>query len=184
MLGRPAMILKRSKNVLWYYEEPKITEYELLTQYSPMMINSKIRTIQEQINAMYDLNMSHMCCDEVEGVTTVSYPLEKLVLWIIEQKDELDRFKRNSTKKLNLLKKIIHRYTPREQKEVMRYFQSNGSEKPQKTIDKLQEDLYKVHHHKRVERNKQRQKESEVIYQNFLTETKASLNQEHEELVI
>ena len=178
------MILKRSKNVLWYYEEPKITEYELLTQYSPMMINSKIRTIQEQINAMYDLNMSHICCDEVEGVTTVSYPLEKLVLWIIEQKDELDRFKRNSTKKLNLLKKIIHRYTPREQKEVMRYFQSNGSEKPHKTIDKLQEDLYKVHHHKRVERNKQRQKESEVIYRNFLTETKASLNQEREELVI
>jgi len=35
------MILKRSKNILWYYEEPKITEYELLTQYSPMMINSK-----------------------------------------------------------------------------------------------------------------------------------------------
>ncbi|MDW3911059.1 pathogenicity island protein, partial [Staphylococcus saprophyticus] len=64
------MILKRSKNILWYYEEPKITEYELLTQYSPMMINSKIRVIQEQIDAMYHLNTSHMCCDEVEGVIT------------------------------------------------------------------------------------------------------------------
>ncbi|MGW7904461.1 pathogenicity island protein [Staphylococcus xylosus] len=178
------MILKRSKNILWYYEEPKITEYELLTQYSPMMINSKIRVIQEQIDAMYHLNTSHMCCDEVEGVITVSYPLEKLVFWIIQQKDELDRFKNNSTKKLNLMKKIIRRYTPREQKEVIRYFQKNGSEKPHKTIAKLQEDLYKVHHNQRIERNKQRQKESEVIYQNFLVETKASLNQEREELVI
>src|SRR5699024_9006509 len=82
VLGRSTMILKRSKNIHWYYEEPKITEYELLTKYSPMMINSKIRVIQEQIDAMYHLNTSHMCCDEVEGVITVSYPLEKLVFWI------------------------------------------------------------------------------------------------------
>src|SRR5699024_1277436 len=156
---------------LWYYEEPKITEYELLTQYSPMMINSKIRVIQEQIDAMYHLNTSHMCCDEVEGVITVSYPLEKLVFWIIQQKDELDRFKNNSTKKLNLMNKINSRYTPREQKKVIRYFQKNGSEKPHKTIAKLQEDLYKVHHTQRIERNKQSQKESEVLYQNFLVET-------------
>ncbi|WP_204180525.1 MULTISPECIES: pathogenicity island protein [unclassified Staphylococcus] len=178
------MILKRSKNVLWYYEEPKITEYELLTQYSPMMINSKIRVIQESIDAAYHLSASHTTFDEVEGMVSVSCSVEKLVFWIIQQKDELDRFRSNSTKKLNLLKKIIRRYTPREQREVMRYFQTNGSEKPHKTIDKLQEDLYKVHHNERIERNKQRQKESEVIYQNFLVETKASLNQEREELVI
>src|SRR5699024_1484224 len=111
---------------------------------------------------------------------TVSYPLEKLVFWIIQQKDELDRFKNNSTKKLNLMKKIIRRYPPTEQKEVIRYFQTNGSEKPHKTIAKLQEDLYKVHHNQRIERNKQHKKEREAIYQNFLVETKASLNQERE----
>ncbi|MGS0657708.1 pathogenicity island protein, partial [Staphylococcus arlettae] len=59
-----------------------------------------------------------------------------------------------------------------------------GSNKPFKTIDKLQEDLYKVHHHKRLERNKQQEKESEVIYQNFVVEVKQSLNNEHEELVV
>lgn len=178
------MRLKRGKSVLLYKEEMKITEYELLTSYNPQFINSKIRAIQEQIDAMYHLNTSHMMCDDVAGVITVSYPLEKLVIWIIDQKEELNRFKTNSTKKLNLLKKLISNYTPKEQNEVMRYFKSNGSNKPIKTIDKLQVDLYKVHHHKRLERNKQRQKESEVIYQNFVVEVKESLNKEREELIV
>nr|CEO43763.1 pathogenicity island protein [Staphylococcus saprophyticus] len=178
------MRLKRCKSVLLYKEEMKITEYELLTSYNPQFINSKIRAIQEQIDAMYHLNTSHMMCDDVAGVITVSYPLEKLVIWIIEQKEELNRFKTNSTKKLNLLKKLISNYTPKEQNEVMRYFKSNGSNKPIKTIDKLQVDLYKVHHHKRLERNKQQQKESEIIYQNFVVEVKESLNNEREELVV
>ena len=178
------MILKRCKSVLWYYEEKKITEYELLTHYNPQFINSKIRAIQEQIDAMYHLNTSHMSCDDVMGVISISYPLEKLVLLIIDQKEELNRFKNSSTKKLNLLKKIIRNYTPKEQQEVMRYFKSNGSNKPFKTIDKLQEDLYKVHHYKRLERNKQHEKESEVIYQNFVVEVKKSLNNAHEELVV
>ncbi|WP_436880998.1 pathogenicity island protein [Staphylococcus pseudoxylosus] len=178
------MILKRYKSILWYKEEMKITEYELLTNYNPQFINSKIRAIQEQIDAMYHLNVSHTLCDEVVGVIAVSYPLEKLVIWIIDQKDELERFKINSTKKLNLLKKLISSYTPKEQKEVMRYFKSNGSNKPYKTIDKLQEDLYKIHHHKRIERNKQSEKENEVINQNFVVEVKESLDNEREELVV
>ncbi|PTH62586.1 pathogenicity island protein [Staphylococcus arlettae] len=178
------MILKRCKSVLWYYEEKKITEYELLTHYNPQFINSKIRAIQEQIDAMYHLNVSHMSCDDVMGVISISYPLEKLVLWIIDQKEELNRFKNSSTKKLNLLKKIIHNYTPKEQQEVMRYFKSNGSNKPLKTIDKLQEDLYKVHHYERIKRHKQQEKESEVIYQDFVVEVKKTLNNAHEELVV
>ena len=42
---------------------------------------------------MYHLNVSHTVCDDVMGVISVSYPLEKLVLWIVEKKDELDRYK-------------------------------------------------------------------------------------------
>lgn len=178
------MILKRSKSILWYKEEMKITEYELLSQYSPIIINSKIKAIQESIDAAYHLSTSHTTFDEVEGMISVSCSVEKLVIWITEQKDDLNRFKINSTKKLNLLKKIISNYSTKEQKEVMRYFKSSGSHKPYKTIDKLQEDLYKVHHHKRIERNKQREKENEVIYQNFVVEVKELLNNEREELVV
>lgn len=74
------MILKRYKSILWYYEEKKVTEYELLTHYNPQFINSKIRALQEQIDAMYHLNVSHTVCDDVMGVVSVSYPIEKLVL--------------------------------------------------------------------------------------------------------
>lgn len=83
----------------------------------------------------------------------------------------------------NLIKKLISNDVHRE-KEVMKYFNSNGSNKALKTINKLQEDLYKVHHHKRIERNKQRQKDNEVIYQKFVVEVKESLNNEREELVV
>lgn len=178
------MILKRSKLILWYKEEMKITEYELLSQYSPIIINSKIKAIQESIDAAYNLSTSHTTFDEVEGMISVSCSVEKLVIWITEQKDDLNRFKINSTKKLNLLKKIISNYSTKEQKEVMRYFKSSGSYKPYKTIDKLQEDLYMVHRNKRIERNEQREKENEVIYQNFVVEVKESLNNKREELVV
>lgn len=136
------MILKRCKSVLWYKEEKKITEYELLTHYNPQFINSKIRAIQEQINAMYHLNVSHTVCDEVSGVISVSYPLEKLVIWIIQKQDDLDRFKKNSVIRMNLLKQILSEYTKQEQKEVMDYMRSNGRIKAYETIDKLQKDLY------------------------------------------
>lgn len=136
------MILKRCKSVLWYKEEMKITEYELLTNYNPQFINSKIRAIQEQINAMYHLNTSHTVCDEVSGVISVSYPIEKLVIWIIQKQEDLERFKKNSVKRMNLLKQIVSEYTKQEQKEVMDYMRSNGRIKAYETIDKLQKDLY------------------------------------------
>lgn len=178
------MILKRSKSILCYKEEMKITEYELLSQYSPYIMKRKIKAIQESIDAAYHLSTSHTTFDEVEGMISVSCSVEKLVIWITEQKDDLNHFKINSTKKLNLLKKIISNYSTKEQKEVMRYFKSSGSHKPYKTIDKLQEDLYKVHRNMRIERNEQREKENEVIYQNFVVEVKESLNKEREELVV
>ncbi|MGZ2417253.1 spore coat protein CotF [Staphylococcus caledonicus] len=143
------MKLIRSQSIFYYYGT-KLTEYELLTQYNPMFINSKIRAIQEQINAMYHLNTSHTVCDEVAGVITVSYPVEKLVIWITDQKDELNRFKINSTKKLNLLKKIIGNYKPKEQKEVMDYMRSHGRIRTYETIDKLQRDLYKIKNYNHI----------------------------------
>ena len=47
-----------------------------------------------QIEESYHLNVSHMICDDVGGVITVSYPLEKLVIWIIQQREDLECFKK------------------------------------------------------------------------------------------
>jgi hypothetical protein len=50
------MNIKRVKHCL-YYREAKITEYALLTEFSPQFINSKIKGIKLQIEAMYYLNI-------------------------------------------------------------------------------------------------------------------------------
>ncbi|WP_256121647.1 spore coat protein [Staphylococcus saprophyticus] len=137
-----AMILKHAKSVLLYFDEPKVSEYEILIKYNPTIINKKIYYLQEQIDESYHLNVSHTVCDEVSGVISVSYPIEKLVIWIIQKQEDLERFKKNSVKRMNLLKQILSEYTKQEQKEVMDYMRSNGRIKAYETIDKLQKDLY------------------------------------------
>ncbi|OEK93294.1 pathogenicity island protein [Staphylococcus saprophyticus] len=136
------MILKHAKSVLLYFDEPKVSEYEILIKYNPTIINKKIYYLQEQIDESYHLNVSHTVCDEVSGVISVSYPIEKLVIWIIQKQEDLERFKKNSVKRMNLLKQILSEYTKQEQKEVMDYMRSNGRIKAYETIDKLQKDLY------------------------------------------
>ncbi|MGI2279812.1 spore coat protein [Staphylococcus cohnii] len=144
------MILKHAKSVLLYFDEPKVSEYEILIKYNPIIINKKINSIQEQINESYHLNVSHTVCDEVSGVISVSYPIEKLVIWIIQKQEDLERFKANSVKRVNLLKQIVSGYTKQEQKDVMDYIRSNGRIKAFETIDKLQRDLYEIKHFNKI----------------------------------
>jgi spore coat protein CotF len=178
------MHLKSCTQVLTYYPVAKITEYELLTAYNPMFINRKIQAIEEQIECMYSLNTSHMTCDDVMGVHTTSYPLEKLVCWIVEKKDELDKYKRQSNKRLNLVKKLIKRYPPHEQKAIIQYMQSNGSYKPYKAIEKLQKDLYQNHHKDRIQHREKQIQANQVIYNDYIEAKRESLQNEREVLAI
>lgn len=111
------MILKQNKSTLYYIEEQKISEYELLLKYNPLIINRKIRSIEMQIEESYHLNVSHMTCDEVRGIIAVSFPIDKLVIWISEKKADLKRFKNDSSVRLSLLKQVLNTYTKEEQKQ-------------------------------------------------------------------
>ncbi|MEK4168375.1 pathogenicity island protein [Staphylococcus sp. FSL W8-1268] len=139
------MILKRISHTLSYHET-KISEYALLTEYNPKFINTKIKAITTQIEMMYHLNMSHMTTNDVYGVVSISYPLEKLVISIIDEKEKLQRFKTKSNRNMQQLKQIIKKYTPSEQKDIMYYMQSNGSVIDYDLIERLQRDLYKLKH--------------------------------------
>jgi spore coat protein CotF len=178
------MHLKSCKQVLTYYPVEKITEYELLTAYNPMFINRKIKAIEEQIECMYSLNTSHMTCDNVMGVVSTSYPLDKLVFWIVEKKEELDKYKRQSNKRLNLVKKLIKHYTPHEQKAIIQYMQSNGSYKPHSAIEKLQKDLYQIHNKNRSQRREKQIQANKVIYNDYIKSKRDSLQNEREVLAI
>ncbi|MEX3426381.1 pathogenicity island protein [Staphylococcus hominis] len=139
------MNLKRVNYSLSYYET-KISEYTLLTEYNPKFINTKIKAITTQIEMMYHLNISHMTTNDVYGVVSISYPLEKLVIDIIGEKEKLKRFKTKSNRNMQQLKQVIKQYTPNEQKEIMYYMQSNGSTIDYSLIERLQRDLYAYKH--------------------------------------
>ena len=106
------------------YQQSKISEYELLTKYNPKYINSKIKTAQSHIDEMYHLSTSITTCDDIMGVISVSYPVDNLVIWISETKDNLKRFKDDSAMRLYLLKQILNTYSQEEQRQVVRYMQS------------------------------------------------------------
>ena len=99
-----------------------------------------------QIEMMYHLNISHMTTNDVHGVVSISYPLEKLVIDIIGEKEKLKRFKTKANRNMQQLRQVIKRYTPGEQKEIMYYMQSNGSTIDYDLIERLQRDLYAYKH--------------------------------------
>ena len=128
------------------YQQSKISEYELLTKYNPKYINSKIKTAQSHIDEMYHLSTSITTCDQIMGVISVSYPVDKLVIWISETKNNLKRFKDDSAIRLYLLKQVLNTYTKEEQQKVVRYMQSHGRIKTHELIERLQVDLYNISH--------------------------------------
>ena len=82
------------------------------------------------------------------GVISVSYPVDNLVIWISETKDNLKRFKDDSVMRLYLLKQILNTYSQEEQQQVVRYMQSHGRIKSRELIERLQVDLYNISHDK------------------------------------
>ena len=138
------------ENINESYQQTKISEYELLTKYNPKYINSKIKSAQTHINEMYHLSTSITTCDDIMGVISVSYPVDKLVIWISETKDNLKRFKDDSVMRLSVLKQVLNTYTQDEQKQVARYLQTNGRIKPYNVIERLQVDLFNLIHGKLI----------------------------------
>lgn len=132
------------------YQQTYISEYELLTKYNPKYINTKIKLAQSHIEEMYHLSTSITTCDEIVGMISISYPVDKLVIWICEKKADLKRFKDNSSMRLSLLKQVLNTYTKEEQQQVVRYMQSNGRIKAYELIERLQVDLYNVYLNKPI----------------------------------
>ncbi|CAG9980200.1 hypothetical protein SA3056_SA3056_01937 [Staphylococcus aureus] len=151
------MRLIKTKHRLYYRNgDNKLSEYQLLTQFNPAFINKKIKMCEFQIESMYHMSASTTTCDEIMGVVSVSYPIEKLVIKIIETKAGLQNYKRLSINNITLLKTVLNRYTEKEKKQVVKYMRSNGRYKPYSVIERLQVDLYQASIKQRSERKKQR----------------------------
>ena len=88
--------------------------------------------------------------NDIMGVISVSYPVDKLVIWICEKKADLKRFKNDSSVRLSLLKQVLNTYTKEERQQVVRYMQSHGRIKEHRLIERLQVDLYNVYLNKSI----------------------------------
>ncbi|HDZ3283718.1 TPA: spore coat protein [Staphylococcus aureus] len=151
------MKLFKPKHCLYYLNgDNKLSEYQLLTQFNPAFINEKIKMCEFQIESMYHMSASTTTCDEIMGVVSVSYPIEKLVIQIIETKARLQNYKKRSISNMALLKNVLTFYTEKEKKQVVKYMRSNGRYKPYNVIERLQVDLYQASIKQRSERQKQR----------------------------
>ncbi|UXS67779.1 spore coat protein [Staphylococcus chromogenes] len=151
------MKLIKAQKVLYYHNNGnKLSEYQLLTQFNPVFINKKIKMCEFQIESMYHMNTSTTTCDEIFGVVSISYPIEKLAIKIIEAKTGLQKYKKRSIRDMEILKSVLNHYTEEEKQQVVKYMRSNGQYKPYNVIERLQIDLYHLNIKQRVARQNQR----------------------------
>lgn len=106
-------------------------------------------------NEMYHLSTSHPCKTSM-GLVPVSCNVEKLAIWIIEQKQALERYKKRANKNMAILRRCMQNYSLEEQKEIKYYLSSNGRYGNKDVINRLRFDLYQHTQIKRMECNKAR----------------------------
>ncbi|UBH09209.1 pathogenicity island protein [Macrococcus armenti] len=178
------MKLLRCKRTFTYKSDGKLSEYQLLRDFSPVTIRLNIAYMSMQINEMYHLSVSHTTCSDVLGVITIGTPVETLACWIIEQKQALERYKQKSNKNMHLLKTCLYKYSKDEQREVKRYLSSNGRYGNSKVIERLKRDLYQATTNARIERNKARERERLINIYKHTQQVKQALHTQREVLSV
>nr|WP_240187335.1 pathogenicity island protein [Staphylococcus aureus] len=132
--------------------------------------------MRSQIESLYHLNINHVITNENDMLVSVSYPLDKLVIYIIEEKDKLEYYLKTAQDRLDLLKDIIKNYSKNEQYDVIRYMLSNGKVKNERVIERLKEDVYKIESRKRQERQSERQDLHQKEFEKHLEQVKKELS--------
>nr|WP_224721139.1 pathogenicity island protein [Staphylococcus aureus] len=136
--------------------------------------------MRSQIESLYHLNMNHVITNENDMLVSVSYPLDKLVLYIIEEKDKLEYYMKTAQARLNLFKDIIKNYSKNEQQDVMRYMLSSGKVKNERVIERLKVDIYKVESEKRQERQNKREELYRKEFDKHLDQVKKTFIDKHD----
>ena len=178
------MKLLKCERTFTYKSNGKLSEYQLLRDFSPVTIRLNIAYMTMQINEMYHLSVSHTTCSDVLGVITIGTPVETLVCWIIEQKQALERYKKKCNKNMHILKTCLYQYSKDEQREIKRYLSSNGRYGNSKVIERLKYDLYQVINNARIERNKARESEHLINIYKHTQQVKQALHTQREVLSV
>lgn len=155
------MKLIRMANTYKYQPMNKITEYELLRDYSPNSIKLKIAFMNMQIKEMYYLSVSHVTNNEL-GIVTVGCNVDTLAIWIIEQKEALERYKDKSNINMQILKECLRHYPKNEQRDIKRYLISNGNYGRIDLIEQLRKDIFEYRLKGYLERDTEQIKSEDI----------------------
>ncbi|MGK0576784.1 hypothetical protein [Macrococcus capreoli] len=177
------MKLKRCTSILYYKNDGIMSDYELLTRYSPYFMSDRIKRFEQQIQYMYDLNTSHLS-DTAYGYKPVAVKLEDLAIYIIEEREKLENYRKKCNRNTSILKHVMSGYSTNVQKQIMHFFKSNGSYYPYSIIYQLRKDLYNHSHNARYQRNKAREDARLINIYKHTLQLKQSLHTQREVLTV
>ncbi|WP_432740916.1 hypothetical protein AAA450_11720 [Staphylococcus equorum] len=144
--------LKRSTETFTYRIEQLISEHELLRDYNARTIHKMIQEQLDEINSLYDLNMSHVIDDGNGSLCSVSTSVENLVIMLDEQRQRLAMYEKVSGKRLKTLKHIVDKYSPKDRMIIKQYFKDNVFQPNNQVIKNLRRDLFKIENARRLRR--------------------------------
>lgn len=109
---------------------------ELLIYYNPYFISEKIEDMQQFIDSMYSRGLPRLTNDGT-NVIYESVPVETLAFEVINQKEDLTKYKMKSLHKLRACRYALSRFDKQSQKEIMQYFKTLGAYRPDRLIDEF-----------------------------------------------
>ncbi|WP_398574101.1 hypothetical protein [Staphylococcus equorum] len=109
---------------------------ELLIHYNPYFIAEKIEDMQQFIEGSYSRGLPRLTND---GTNTMyeSVSVETLAFEVINQKEDLTKYKMKSLHKLRACRYALSRFDKQSQKEIMKYFKTFGAYRSDKLIDEF-----------------------------------------------
>ena len=144
--------LKRTSATFTYRITQMMTEHQLLRDYSIRTINKAIQLQLDEIDCLYDNNMSHVINDGNGNLVSVSTSVENLVIMLDDQRQRLAVYEKASGKRLKTLKHIVDKYSPKDRMIIKQYFKDNVFQPNNQVIKHLRRDLFKIENARRLRR--------------------------------
>lgn len=119
------------------------SDYELLTQYNPYYVSEKIEDMQMYIESSYTQGLPRLTNDGT-NVVYESLSVENVVFDLMQQKQDLIKYKIKSLYKLRAFRNALNGFDKQSQGAIMRYFESYGDYRPEKIIKTFSERLYSL----------------------------------------
>ncbi|PTE85083.1 hypothetical protein BUY79_03175 [Staphylococcus equorum] len=122
-------------------QRERFSDYELLTQYNPYFISDKLDDMACFIKSSYDRQYPRLTND-ANNVVYESLSVENVVFDLMQQKQDLIKYKIKSLYKLRAFRNALNSFDKQSQRAIMHYFESYGEYRPERIIKTFSERLY------------------------------------------